>query len=101
MHVMQSLVLWWYEVTMDSFSHQWAILNFGTGSVLGHAPFNISDLGEKAKCALTRFTDDIKLGEPVSMLTHKVAVQRDLGGPEKRVSRNLRKEEVLHLGKKQ
>lgn len=98
---------------MDSFRGQWVILKLeacdkwsSTGAVLGHALFNISDLGEETKCTLTKFTGDIKLGEPVSMLQHKVAIQRDLGGLEKWANRNLRKFsrdkcEVLHLGKKQ
>lgn len=48
-------------------------------SMLGHALFNISDLEEEIRCTFIMFTHDIKLGEPVSMLVHKVAIRRDLG----------------------
>lgn len=48
-------------------------------SVLGHALFSIRDLGEETRCTFIWCTDDIKLGEPVSVLMHRVAIRRDLG----------------------
>lgn len=55
--------------------------------------------------AFTRPTDDIELGEPVSMLKHKAAIQSYLDRLEECVSDNLMKFsrdkcKVLHVGRK-